>query len=491
MAIVNGRNADPEVVAEKLQRIRDPHVRPLNDLADRIADAEGLPHGHVPYADPDLGGVKARMLVLLDNPSTKAEAGTGSGLLSLDNNDRTARNCREAYARHGVDHSDVVHWNVVPFPVAGEKNGGSTPAERQRAAAWTREVVELLPNLEIVLLLGAAARDGWKRAAISRSDIYVVPGNIPHCSMRGLNTGDGRAVFEKAIGTVAGLLGGVRETPRNPATPNREIDVEIRKELQLIRGVDAQVRDRPNRHAEPASDLSEDEDRFPDIWATSVVHRSLHHAAENLDAACALMLNGDWTSPQFALLRAAYESAGSAVWLLDPDDADTRLARLIWQHHESWRYSAKAYGGTPLDDGGEHEERMRWATDAAARLGIDLTTGRPRGFEALIDEIDDMPGHPQSLLTAWQLCSGVSHAKTWALSTVTVEVEHTQVYEHGGLSARTPDRELFVAGLRVARRTVQRAWILFRIRTTARPHEMTLKLERRDQDGNVVQDEPL
>lgn len=66
------------------------------------------------------------MLVRLDNPSTKAESGTGSGLLSLDNDDRTARNCREAYERHGVSHADVVHWNVVPFPVAGVKNGGSS-----------------------------------------------------------------------------------------------------------------------------------------------------------------------------------------------------------------------------------------------------------------------------------------------------------------------------------------------------------------------------
>lgn len=146
------------------------------------------------------------MLVLLDNPSTKAEAGTGSGLLSLDNNDRTARNCREAYARRHVDWKHVVHWNVVPFPVAGVKNGGSTPTERQRGVPWTREVVKLLSNLEIVLLLGTAAGDGWKRAAITQTGVYVVPGNIPHCSMRGLNTNGGRAVFEKAIETVAVLL---------------------------------------------------------------------------------------------------------------------------------------------------------------------------------------------------------------------------------------------------------------------------------------------
>ncbi|MCX5042462.1 uracil-DNA glycosylase [Aldersonia sp. NBC_00410] len=201
----NGRNADPRVVAEKLSRIQEPHVGPLNELSDRIADSLNLPRGYVPYVDPDLGGINARLLVLLDNPSTKAEAGTGSGLLSLDNNDRTARNCRESYARHGVMWSDVVHWNAVPFPVAGVRNGGSTPGERDKAAKWTRAFVDLCPRLEIVLLLGVAARDGWARATIDR-ELYVVPGNIPHCSDRGLNSPGGRDRFEAAVVQVATML---------------------------------------------------------------------------------------------------------------------------------------------------------------------------------------------------------------------------------------------------------------------------------------------
>lgn len=108
-----GRNHDAAVVADKMSRIRGPHVAPLNDLADEIADTYGLPRGHVPYVDPDQGGVNARVLVLLDNPSTKAEAGTGSGLLSLENNDATARNCRLEYKRRGIAWSDVVHWNLT------------------------------------------------------------------------------------------------------------------------------------------------------------------------------------------------------------------------------------------------------------------------------------------------------------------------------------------------------------------------------------------
>ena len=92
MAAGYGRNAAPGVVDAKMARIREPHVLALNELADAIADYYDLPRGHIPYVDPDVGGVNARMLVLLDNPSSKAKAGTGSGLLSLDNDDRTARN---------------------------------------------------------------------------------------------------------------------------------------------------------------------------------------------------------------------------------------------------------------------------------------------------------------------------------------------------------------------------------------------------------------
>ncbi|UEA60663.1 uracil-DNA glycosylase [Gordonia otitidis] len=209
LADVFGRNADPAVVAEKMARIRDPHVAPLNALADEIADYLDIPRGHVPYVDPDVGGVNARMLVLLDNPSSRAEAGTGSGLLSLDNDDRTARNCREAYAEHGIDWSDVVHWNVVPFPVA-DTNGGSTPGERGRGARWTRELVDRLPHLEIVLLLGYAARDGWDRAGIQRvlyrPDQFVPGGKVPHCSQRGLADPDRRQAFHTALEDVAERL---------------------------------------------------------------------------------------------------------------------------------------------------------------------------------------------------------------------------------------------------------------------------------------------
>lgn len=65
--------------------------------------------------------------------------------------------------------------------------------------------MSLCPNLEQVLLLGAAARDGWARTGNDR-DLYVVPGKVPHCSARGLNPPGGRERFEAAIAQIARSL---------------------------------------------------------------------------------------------------------------------------------------------------------------------------------------------------------------------------------------------------------------------------------------------
>ena len=172
---VPGRNTDPAALAVKNAHIRDRHVAPLNDLADRVADVEGIARGLVPYIDPQLGGVEATVLALLDNPSTKAEAGSGSGLLSLENDDHTARFCATKYNDYGLTPDEVVHWNVAPAPIAGPKNGQSSAAERDRGARWLHELLELLPNLQVILLMGGKARDGWRRSGLAPANLLIPP----------------------------------------------------------------------------------------------------------------------------------------------------------------------------------------------------------------------------------------------------------------------------------------------------------------------------
>ncbi|MGW4533575.1 uracil-DNA glycosylase [Nocardia sp. NPDC004340] len=179
-------------------------MAPINALADEIADRYDLPRGAVPYLDPDQGGIHARALILLDTPGPKAKMDSGSGLLSLDNDDPTAACLRKEYALRGVDWKDVVHWNVCPFPTS-DPDGQSTTEERQIGAQWTRRLVALLPYVRTVLPLGGNARDGWKRAGIT--GLYdFADRRVPHPSRRGLGGGR-QPIFEDAILDLAGRLG--------------------------------------------------------------------------------------------------------------------------------------------------------------------------------------------------------------------------------------------------------------------------------------------
>lgn len=213
---VPGRNSDPAALAIKHAHIRDRHVAPINALADRVADSAGFSHGLVPYADPQLGGVDAEVLALLDNPSTKAEAGTGSGLLSLENDDPTARHCAEVYNDFGLRPGRVVHWNVAPAPIAGPKNGKSSGPERDRGAVWLRELLEMLPNLRVILLMGAMARDGWKKSGLAPDGI-VIPVDVPHPSNRGMRNTDAELRLHRGlVATMTALDGPGLSFPPEP-----------------------------------------------------------------------------------------------------------------------------------------------------------------------------------------------------------------------------------------------------------------------------------
>jgi hypothetical protein len=71
-------NKDPEILAAKLRRVHDTHVRPLNSLVEQWR-REGR---DVPWAGPNLGGVHS--LFLHESPGPASSAGHGSGIISPD-----------------------------------------------------------------------------------------------------------------------------------------------------------------------------------------------------------------------------------------------------------------------------------------------------------------------------------------------------------------------------------------------------------------------
>jgi uracil-DNA glycosylase len=118
----------PEVRARKLSQLDAPHVRPLIHLI-KTWETGDL---RFPRVDPDDGGVNAEVLFLQHTPGRRA---VGTGFVSRDNPDPTARNAGEALDYAGFQRTDYVRWNVVPYYIStADKDGKATTREVHEAA---------------------------------------------------------------------------------------------------------------------------------------------------------------------------------------------------------------------------------------------------------------------------------------------------------------------------------------------------------------------
>lgn len=140
-------------LAAKYARSTEPHVAPVNRLAAQIAAATDAV---VPGADPDGGGVHARVLLLLETPSRAG--GYTTGLISIDNDDTAAANLWRGLDAADLDRSTVLVWNAVPWYVgSADKIRSPTPREVTEGQIWLRRLLDLLPELRVVACFGRAA----------------------------------------------------------------------------------------------------------------------------------------------------------------------------------------------------------------------------------------------------------------------------------------------------------------------------------------------
>lgn len=159
---------DPEALRARLEAVwTEPAVRPLNDWVEELRGRLGASES-VPWFDPASGGVEARSLFLLEAPGQKSmgeEAAlrrTGSGIISIDNDDPTAQNCWMLRDEAGLAYELSVHWNVVPWYLGtADRIAAPGRTEIQRAAPFLHEVISTLPALEVVVPMGRKAQAGW------------------------------------------------------------------------------------------------------------------------------------------------------------------------------------------------------------------------------------------------------------------------------------------------------------------------------------------
>lgn len=154
---------DPAEQRRRAAMLSLPHMRPLMEYLERIRRAQG-PGSEMPNFDPCDGGVNARVLFLLEAPGRKA---VGSSFISCNNPDQTARNMNGVLRAAGLSRRDVLLWNVVPWYVGEESRiRPVTPADVAEAAPYLRELIQLLPELRVIVLVGKKAQSA--RATIRR-----------------------------------------------------------------------------------------------------------------------------------------------------------------------------------------------------------------------------------------------------------------------------------------------------------------------------------
>lgn len=156
---LHGRMADPTYRAAALAAVHDEPVAAINELVDDLRTSD---RGWVPYVAPTFGGTNAEVLLLYRDPGpmTNPEL-RGSGCLSAENADDSARRLAWLLDAVGLDQQRCTGWNAYPWyinraPQAAELDAGVDPLLR---------VLALLPDIRVAILCGAHAQDSWKRLA--------------------------------------------------------------------------------------------------------------------------------------------------------------------------------------------------------------------------------------------------------------------------------------------------------------------------------------
>ncbi len=150
---------NPASVVERMAGLELPHIVPLTALVRQIRIDKG-PQAVVPFFDPADGGINAEVLFLLEAPGPNA-----TNFISRNNPDQTAENFFRLNQEAGIDRKRTVIWNVVPWYIGRDDKSAIRPANRQDIESgrpYVRQLLQLLPSLRVILLLGVKARSSEK-----------------------------------------------------------------------------------------------------------------------------------------------------------------------------------------------------------------------------------------------------------------------------------------------------------------------------------------
>lgn len=180
---------DPQEVSKREMEIDLPHVAPLNNWVRKLRQKFDN-DANIPWFDPWDGGIEAKILWLLEAPGPKATKKRGSGFISCNNDDQTAKNTWETREEAGVPRKMVVHWNVIPYYIGSDtKIRAYNNTDVASVRPYLKELLGFFPNLKAVILGGTAARTVWYDLSTKNTSLHVIECPLP--SPTNLNTRPG------------------------------------------------------------------------------------------------------------------------------------------------------------------------------------------------------------------------------------------------------------------------------------------------------------
>lgn len=142
-----------QAVRERRQRMLERHH--MTPLVRMVTDQRNRLGGQVPHFDPMDGGVDARLLFLFEKPGPMTDQlGSGSGFISRNNDDPTARATLAFMRTARIPRKDTVIWNLIPW---WDGSVRFAAADRRRGLGELSLLMAELRKVQAAVLVGKTA----------------------------------------------------------------------------------------------------------------------------------------------------------------------------------------------------------------------------------------------------------------------------------------------------------------------------------------------
>ncbi|YCI28389.1 uracil-DNA glycosylase [Erwinia sp. PK3-005] len=136
-----------------------PHMQPLTAYVENLRKRLGN-NVFIPDFDPLDGGINAEFIFLFEKPGPQTDfRNGGSGFISRDNNDDTAKAIFCFMQNIGLDRKRTLLWNTIP---AWNGSRAFKSLHVRDGIRLLDELLPLLPNLKTIILIGKQAQKAGK-----------------------------------------------------------------------------------------------------------------------------------------------------------------------------------------------------------------------------------------------------------------------------------------------------------------------------------------